>query len=282
MKAARIDRLETINVDLPNICPHKLAMHTMQGQTLVVLRLHCSDGIAGNAEPTTTGGLAYGNESPESIKINLDSYCAPLLIGQAAENINAAMLRLAKAKENNTFARSAVETALLDAQGKRLGLPVSELLSGRVRNALEVAWILASGDTAKDIQEAEHMLEERRHRTLKLEIGANALEQDLAHGVAIKKAVGDRASARVDVNQYRGESQAIKGCQLLCENGIDLIEQPVSRGNRGAQGRLNQRSPAPIMADESIESVEHLYAAAVFPLHGYRGDWALPSSFLGP
>jgi muconate cycloisomerase len=262
MTAARIERLETIIVDLPTIRPHKLAMHTMRGQTLVILRLLCSDGIEGIGEATTIGGLAYGNESPESIKSNLDSYFAPLLVGQDAENINAAMQRLDKAIKGNTFARSAVETALLDAQGKRLGLPVSELLGGRVRDALEVAWTLASGDTGKDIEEAERMLEQRRHRIFKLKIGANALEHDLAHVVAIKKALGDRASVRVDVNQYWSESQAIKGCQVLGENGIDLIEQPISRINRSGQVRLNQRSPAPIMADESIESVEDAFSLA--------------------
>jgi muconate cycloisomerase len=267
-----IETIEAVIVDLPTIRPHKLAMHTMQRQTLVVIRLRCSDGIEGLGESTTIGGLAYGNESPESIKQNIDSHFAPLLIGQDAANINAAMQRLDKVIKGNTFAKSGIESALLDAQGKRLGLPVSELLGGRVRDSLEVAWTLASGDTAKDIGEAEQMLELRRHRIFKLKIGANPLSQDLAHVVAIKKALGDRASVRVDVNQYWDESQAIRACQVLGDNGIDLIEQPISRINRSGQVRLNQRSPAPIMADESIESVEDAFnlaadgAASVFAL----------------
>ncbi|WP_273808898.1 MULTISPECIES: muconate cycloisomerase family protein [unclassified Pseudomonas] len=272
MNRVLIERFETIIVDLPTIRPHKLAMHTMRDQTLVILRILCSDGIEGLGEATTIGGLAYGNESPESIKSNLDAYFAPLLVGQDAQNINTAMLRIDKAIKGNTFARSAVETALLDAQGKRIGLSVSELLGGRVRDSLEVAWTLASGDTAKDIDEAERMLELRRHRIFKLKIGANDLEHDLAHVVAIKKALGARASVRVDVNQYWSESQAIRGCQVLGDNGIDLIEQPISRINRSGQVRLNIRSPSPIMADESIESVEDAFhlasegAASIFAL----------------
>ncbi|MCO5748811.1 muconate cycloisomerase, partial [Citrobacter freundii] len=81
-------------VDLPTIRPHKLAMHTMNRQTLVILRLRCSDGIEGLGEATTIGGLAYGSESPESIKSNLDAHFAPLLLGQPADNVNAAMQRL--------------------------------------------------------------------------------------------------------------------------------------------------------------------------------------------
>ena len=270
--AVDISEIKTIIVDLPTIRPHKLAMHTLQQQTLVVIRLRCADGIEGLGEATTIGGLAYGNESPESIKQNIDSHLAPALLGQDASNINACMLRLDKVAKGNTFAKSGIESALLDAQGKRQGLAVSELLGGRVRDSLEVAWTLASGDTARDIAEAEQMLDARRHRLFKLKIGANPLEQDLRHVVAIKKALGDRASVRVDVNQYWDESQAIRGCQVLGEHGIDLIEQPISRVNRGGQVRLNQRSLAAVMADESIESVEDAFslaadgAASVFAL----------------
>ncbi len=272
MSQVLIESLEAIIVDLPTIRPHKLAMHTMQNQTLVVVRIRCADGIEGLGEATTIGGLAYGNESPDSIKTNLDRHFAPLLSGQDACNINAAMQRIERSVRGNSFAKSALETALLDAQGKRLGLPVSELLGGRVRDSLEVAWTLASGDTAKDIAEAEQMLDVRRHRIFKLKIGANEPAKDIAHVAAIKKALGERASVRVDVNQAWDEAVAIRACQLLGDHGIDLIEQPISRNNRAGMVRLNQRSPAPIMADESIECVEDAFnlaregAASVFAL----------------
>lgn len=257
-----IESLQTLIVDLPTIRPHKLAMHTMQHQTLVILRLRCSDGIEGIGEATTIGGLSYGNESPESIKTNIDSYFAPLLIGQNASNINAAMLRIDRTVRGNTFAKSAVETALLDALGKRLGLPVAELLGGRVRDGLEVAWTLASGNTEKDIEEAERMLDIRRHRVFKLKIGANDPAKDIAHVAAIKRALGDRASVRVDINQAWSEAIAVRGCQMLGDAGVDLIEQPTSGHDRAAQARVSARSPVPIMADEAIESVQDSFALA--------------------
>ncbi|MGV8920218.1 MAG: muconate cycloisomerase family protein [Pseudomonas sp.] len=272
MTSIVIESLQTIIVDLPTIRPHKLAMHTMQNQTLVVIRIRCSDGIEGIGESTTIGGLSYGYESPDSIKTNIDAHLAPLLVGQDATNINAAMLSLDKIAKGNTFAKSGIESALLDAQGKRLGLPVSELLGGRVRDALPVAWTLASGDTARDIAEAEKMLDIRRHRIFKLKIGAGEVSKDMAHVIAIKRALGDRASVRVDVNQAWDEAVAIRACQVLGDNGIDLIEQPISRNNRSGMARLNARSSAPIMADESIECVEDAFnlaregAASVFAL----------------
>ena len=272
MLATAIESIETVIVDLPTIRPHKLAMHTMQNQTLVLIRVRCADGIEGIGESTTIGGLAYGNESPDSIKTNIDRHFTPLLLGQDSSNINAAMLRLERSIRGNTFAKSGIETALLDAQGKRLGLPVSELLGGRVRNSLPVAWTLASGDTGKDIAEAEKMLDLRRHRIFKLKIGAGEVNRDLAHVIAIKQALGDRASVRVDVNQAWDESVALRACTILGSNGIDLIEQPISRNNRSGMVRLNSMSPAPIMADESFESVEDAFnlaregAASIFAL----------------
>jgi muconate cycloisomerase len=262
MSHPTIESIETIIVDLPTIRPHKLAMHTMQNQTLVIIRLRCSDGIEGIGESTTIGGLSYGNESPDSIKTNIDSHLAPMLIGQPADNINAAMLRLDRIARGNTFAKSGLETALLDAQGKRQGLAVSELLGGRVRDSLPVAWTLASGDTAKDIAEAEQMLDLRRHRIFKLKIGAGEVSKDLAHVIAIKQALGDRASVRVDVNQAWQESVALRACRVLGDNGIDLVEQPISRNNPAGMARLSNNSPIPIMADESIECVEDAFNLA--------------------
>ena len=67
-----IQSIEAILVDLPTIRAHKLAMTTLTRQTLVIVRLACSDGLTGLGEATTIGGLAYGDQSPESIKSAID------------------------------------------------------------------------------------------------------------------------------------------------------------------------------------------------------------------
>ncbi|MEZ2350920.1 muconate/chloromuconate family cycloisomerase [Caballeronia sp. RCC_10] len=253
---AQITSVEAILVDLPTIRAHKLSMTTMQQQTMVVIRLRSSDGIEGIGEATTIGGLSYGEESPEGIKLTIDTYLAPALIGQDATNINAAMLTLNKVARGNRFTKSGLETALLDAQGKRLGVPVSALLGGAVRKTLPVLWTLASGDTARDIEEAEMLLNERRHNTFKLKIGRRSVREDVAHVSKIKAALGDRARVTVDVNQAWNEVDAALGIQALEAAGIDLIEQPTPRENRGALARLAARFIVPIMADEGVTGPE--------------------------
>lgn len=249
---ATVTSVEAILVDLPTIRAHQLAMTTMQRQTLVIVRLRCSDGIEGIGEATTIGGLSYGDESPEGIKLTIDTYLAPALAGIDACNIHAAMQRLASVARGNRFAKSALESALLDAQGKRLGLPLSALLGGAVRPNLACLWTLASGDTGRDIEEAETLLAERRHNTFKLKIGRRSVRDDVAHVSAIKRALGDRARVTVDVNQAWNEADAATGIAMLEAAGIDLVEQPVPREQRGALARLAARFVVPVMADEAV------------------------------
>ncbi|SDD97066.1 muconate cycloisomerase [Cupriavidus sp. YR651] len=251
-----ISAIEAILVDLPTIRAHQLAMATMQQQTLVIVRLRCSDGTEGIGEATTIGGLSYGDESPEGIKLTIDTYLAPALVGQDATNVHAAMARLNKVARGNRFAKSALESALLDAQGKRLGVPLATLLGGAVRDTLPVLWTLASGDTARDIEEAERLLAERRHNTFKLKIGRRSVRDDVAHVAAIKRALGDRARVTVDVNQAWNEADAATGIAMLEAAGIDLIEQPTPREQRTALARLAARFIVPIMADEAVTGPE--------------------------
>ncbi|MEI5997084.1 muconate cycloisomerase [Paraburkholderia bengalensis] len=251
-----ITSVEAILVDLPTIRAHQLSMATMQQQTMVIIRLRSSDGIEGIGEATTIGGLSYGEESPEGIKLTIDTYLAPALVGQDATNVNAAMLKLNKVARGNRFAKSGIETALLDAQGKRLGVPVSALLGGAVRKTLPVLWTLASGDTSRDIEEAETLLAERRHNVFKLKIGRRSVRDDVAHVSRIKAALGDRAKVTVDVNQAWNEVEAASGIEALEAAGIDLIEQPTPREQRGALARLAARFNVPIMADEGVTGPE--------------------------
>jgi muconate cycloisomerase len=248
----QIESVETFLVDLPTIRPHVLSMATMMRQTAVFVRIQCADGIIGTGEATTIGGLSYGPESPEGIKLAIDTYFTPLLLKANAERPALVMAMLGKSIVGNHFAKCAVETALLDAMGQRLGVPVSELLGGRLRESVAVAWTLASGDTAKDIAEAEQMLGLRRHNIFKLKIGKRSVEDDVAHVAAIKKALGDRASVRVDVNQAWDEASASRGIAMLQDAGCDLVEQPVAAHARAAMARLAQASTLPIMADEAL------------------------------
>jgi muconate cycloisomerase len=257
-----IERVEAFIVDVPTIRPHVLSVATMRKQSMTLVRVCCSDGVVGLGEGTTIGGLSYGGESPEGIKLAIDMYFAPLLIGSDADRPGAAMQRLASNIVGNHFAKCAIETALLDAMGQRVGLPVSELLGGRVRDNLPVLWTLASGDTARDIAEAQEMIAAGRHNAFKLKIGKRSIAQDVPHVAAIKRALGDSISVRVDVNMAWSEAVALGAIQQLADAGCDLVEQPIDRANRAGMARLSAAARIPIMADEVLHGPEDAYDSA--------------------
>ena len=250
----RIAEIETIILDLPTIRPHRLSMVTMNRQSMTIVRVRCSDGFEGLGEGTTIGGLAYGPESPEGMKLAIDQYIAPLLIGRDATRVQLAMDVIAKAVKGNHFAKCAVESALLDCQAKRLAVPMSELLGGRRRDRLPIAWTLASGDTARDIEEAQQMLDLRRHKDFKLKIGSRDIADDVRHVAEIRKALPDLASIRVDVNMAWREREAGRALAALADAGCVLVEQPVA--GIVPLARLTRRSSIAIMADEVLVGPE--------------------------
>jgi len=268
----RIEGVDVLLLDIPTIRPHQLSVATMREQTVVLVRIRCEDGVNGWGEASTIGGLAYGEESPESMQANIERYMAPLLAGADASSPGRCMHRLRTSLQGNRFALCAIETALFDAQARRLGVPLSALFGGRIHDSLPVAWTLASGDTTRDIAEAEQMLDLRRHRVFKLKIGKRAVRDDAAHAAAIKRALGERAEVRVDVNQAWSETDAMLGMRLLEDAGIDLVEQPIAAGNHEGMRRLRNTNRIALMADEALHGpvdalrLVELRAADVFAI----------------
>ena len=254
--------IETLLVEIPTIRPHKMAVATMQTQTLVLVKITSAEGLVGWGEATTIGGLGYGDESPESVKTNIETYFAPLLKSLSGLNVAQTITAIKRNINGNRFAKCAIQTALLDLQAQVLNVPLSELLGGRLRDSVPVLWVLASGDTDKDIAEAQKMIALKRHNIFKLKIGSRPVEEDVAHVLAIKHALGADISIRVDVNRAWSELEAIKGIQLLQDGGVDLIEQPCAIDNLDAMQRLTRRFDIAIMADESLCGPQSAYQIA--------------------
>jgi muconate/chloromuconate cycloisomerase len=253
--AMRIERIETVLVDIPTTRTHHLSFAAVDTQNYAIVRVY-ADGLSGTGEASTIGGPAWGEESTEAIKVTIDRYLAPHLVGKDARDLNRLSCLMDTAVRGNRFAKAAVDMALHDLVARSRGEPLHRLLGGKVHDAIPVAWTLAAGDTAEDIAEAEEMLARRRHNIFKLKVGARDPGADLAHVESICRAVGDRASIRLDVNQAWDELTAARWIPRFADAGIELVEQPVAKWNHGALARLARDSNCAIMADESVDTVQ--------------------------
>jgi len=250
----RIARIETRILDIPTIRPHKLSFGAISRQSPVIAQLWLDDGACGFGEAATIGGPSWNEESPESIKHAIDAYLAPVLIGQDGSHFGAALARMDAACKGNAFAKSAVEMALIDAVARSLKLPAWQLLGGKRHQSLPLAWTLASGDVARDLEEAQLRLQQKRHRIFKMKIGARTPEQDVAHVSQIARGLAGQATLTVDVNQAWDTHTARRYLPQLIDAGVTLIEQPVAKWNVAALKLLTAAlgDRAAIMADETV------------------------------
>ncbi len=268
----KIHSIETVLVDVPTTRVHHLSFGAITEQNYVIVRVRSHDGVVGLGEASTIGGPAWAEESTETIKVIIDTYLTPHLLGRDPRDLHAMAALMDRLVRGNRFAKAAVEMALLDMVARSLQVPAHRLLGGKVHDQIDLAWTLASGDTAADIAEGEAKLDAQLHHIFKLKIGAGDPDADVAHASRIAQHFGGRARVQVDVNQAWDELTATRCIAKLEAAGVALIEQPVARHNVAAMARLAARFDVAIMADEALGTpvdalnlVQHA-AADVFAL----------------
>src|ERR1700748_2061691 len=163
----KIDSIEAVIVDVPTRRPIRMSNTTVQRQSYVIVRVF-SEGLVGTGEGGSVGGPVWSAECAETIKIIVEQYLAPHLVGTDAFNISSALQTMSRAVTGNVSAKAAAEMALLDLKSRALTISTSELLGGRLRSAMPVSWTLASADTQRNIDSAVEMIESGRHNRFKV------------------------------------------------------------------------------------------------------------------
>ena len=256
----RIERVETIALNAPTIRAHKLSNTEVSHKAIILVRVTLQNGAIGYGEGTTLGGPRWAEESPESIRSNIETYLAPALIGLPANRFELLAKRMAKAASRNNAAKAALESACYDAVGKSFGLPVSQLLGGAVHDEFEVIWALASGDVEQEIEEARQKLEAREHRRFKVKIGLSDPKTEIDRLRALTEAL-PHCEWIVDVNQGWSLAQSKRWLPALEELGIALIEQPVLSEDKRSLAEITKCSQVPIMIDEGAFSIRDVAQA---------------------
>ena len=146
-------------------------------------------------------------------------------------------------------ARSAVDAALHDLQGKLLGQPVWRLLGLR-RPGPPTSWTVWLGDPDDMARRAERAVD--RFRRLKLKLGGrDALDVERVRAV---RAVAGNLPLQVDVNEAWSLEEAAESLPSLAELGVEYCEQPLPAGDPGGR-QLKERSPVPIYVDEDCHTL---------------------------
>ncbi|ACR42935.1 enolase C-terminal domain-like protein [Saccharolobus islandicus] len=123
-----------------------------------------------------------------------------------------------------------IETALLDIKGKALGVSISNLLGGQLKDSIEVsAYIFPTKDTetVEDlVTNAEMIVRRYGFTSIKLKTGVFKPE----HEIDVVKALAEKfphARFRIDPNGAWNLSQAINAAKSLNGIRIEYFEDPV-------------------------------------------------------
>ncbi|HEU0012737.1 MAG TPA: dipeptide epimerase [Longimicrobium sp.] len=233
-------------IDLPTKHAFNIAREKEpRARRSVWVRVADGDGAEGWGEAAATPFYGETAETVAAVLPRLAEALETAAAGDvfALERIDAA---LEHALGRNPAARAAVSAALHDLVGKRLGLPVWKLWGLDPAAAPRSSFTIGIDDVGvmrDKVREAES------YPILKIKVGT-------AHDAEILSMIRQEAPAktlRVDANTGWTAKQAIAAMPMLAEYGVEFVEQPLPAADLEGLRLVRERSPLPIIADESCE-----------------------------
>jgi muconate cycloisomerase len=228
---------------------------------IVVLRLTSEDGTIGWGEASS---WSVFTGSAEASFAALDRYTRPLVLGRAIGDRAAIMADAQVAVAHCTEAKAALDTALLDLQGRLADLPVWALLGGKCRDTIPLSCSIADPDFDKDLTLMARLREDGV-RIIKLKTGFNGHAFDM---MRLERLRADFAEfdIRVDYNQGLHHDAALACVRDVASFAPTFIEQPVKAHLRGLMARIRDNIDVPLLADESIFGPEDMGQAIAMGL----------------
>ena len=246
----------------------------------VVVELVTDEGIVGIGE----AAIAYGVGGTAAAGMVKD-LCERMIVGRDPARIESLWSEMydhsfwAKGGGAIVFAGiSAIEQALWDIKGKALGVPVHELLGGRMRDEVRVyanGWYGAARTPAQLAQAAERPLRDG-YRALKCyplavpdenglrHVSARMIDRDFANLAfekvkALRAAVGADVELMLDLSGGLTTAETIRLCRRFEELDIAWVEEPADPFDIVALAKIAAKVAIPVAVGERI-----------YTRHGFR------------
>lgn len=233
-----------------------------------VVEVDTDEGITG------LGEMGGGGEGAEAAFRALEPY----LVGHDPFDLQALWFKIcnptASLYNNRLQLHAAIEFACLDIVGRRLGVPVYQLLGGRLRDRVGFASYLffrypdpesGDGEVRTAEQLVEHALELRARygfRSHKLKGGVFPPDYELACFRALAEAVGDDG-VRYDPNGALSVEEAIRFGEGIADLRNDYYEDP-TWGLNGMR-RVREKIGIPLATNTVVVNFEQLAATILQP-----------------
>lgn len=205
------------------------------------------DGLTGYGEASMPPYLGHSVKSVCDFlsKVDLSGFPDPLFIEDIMEYVDSL-------SEGDAPAKAAIDIALHDLAGKIMGQPLYRLWGYNPAKAGDTTFTI--GIDTPDVVRAKTLECAGMFNILKVKVGLDTDEQM----IRTIREVTDVPLA-VDANQgWKDREKALDEICWLHEQGVVMVEQPMSREDLDANAWLTERSPVPIFADEAIQRLKDI------------------------
>jgi mandelate racemase len=239
---------------------------------LILIDLHTREGVIGRSylEPYLKAAARYVIPALlDLVEAQQNQPLAPLERFQA----NRRSLNLVGYEGIAMIAVAGLDMAMWDALAKAAGLPLAALLGGTVgavpaynSNGL---WLI---EVAKLAAEARELVAEGAFTGLKLRLGRERLDDDLAAIREVRSAAGSDIKLMVDFNQGLSLGDAIRRCHALDNQALYWFEEPIAYDNLSGYAELARQLTTPLQLGENFYGPRDLYKA----VRVGAGDYMMP------
>jgi mandelate racemase len=171
------------------------------------------------------------------------------------------------------IAVSGIDMAAWDALAQAAGKPLAEYLGGTIgpvpaynSNGLWLTPLESIG------AEAEALVREGGFSALKLRLGRDKLDDDIACIAAVRDAVGADVKLMCDFNQGLSLGDALLRCHALDDHGLYWFEEPIAYDNIPGYAQLARELTTPLQLGENFYGPRQMYQA----LLAGAGDLVMP------
>jgi L-alanine-DL-glutamate epimerase-like enolase superfamily enzyme len=199
------------------------------------------DGVVGYGEASMPPYLGESHATAHAFlsQVDLKHYENPTTFEDVLKDIDAIA-------PGNHAAKAALDIALHDWLGKRLGFAWHQVWGLNPQKTPVTTFTIGIDPDMKVIR--QKVREADIYKVLKVKLGK---ENDREMIETIRE-VTDKP-LRADVNQgWKDKSYALKMIEWLAAQGVEMIEQPMPKEMRDEHAWLKDRSPIPIIGDESV------------------------------
>ena len=207
---------------------------------VVIVTVTDEDGATGIGEAAPS--RFYG-ESAETVGAALEQF-RPIVEQAGAWALEDIEREMDALMRGNGAAKSAINCALLDLQGKRLGAPLHRVLGLSAAKACASSFTIGIGSEEELRQKVR---EAAGYPILKVKLGSDRDEEIIR---VIREEAPDKI-LRVDANAAWNAKHALSMIEILIEHDVEFVEQPLPPSDIEGLRFVRERSPLPIIADES-------------------------------